>query len=485
MSESARQWVRTLLGAFRFVIPPEAQELAEWESLEPDTTGTLRARYAWRGEHDAERRTRELDKQRLEYLPESLPPGRAEVGGGGQARWNPQLGWIEAAQVSERLQMESADLGIAVTYTLAGRMHLVTCEDRLAVAQPGLWEGAWDPPGTSAAETAPSAEQNARWLADQLGDATLNQLLDELAIALETFGPDSQEAYMAMTRLGWLLELRPEQALELEKILLAGLLDEQTASLAVVALGQAGTIQSQLVLAACVGDPLRPQALRMAALQSAFQVPAPCPELLAGIRSTLTDGAPRPLAGTAMLLLGKLADSDGAPAPESASAPESEQQASLLDELLAHEETAQELGLLDVWLEALGNCGDPAIVPHVTPYLTHSEPQIRAAALAALGSVDSVDAVQSLASVAQQDPDPSLRVLSVEMLGTQVSALATETVCAVAIQDASEAVRMAAVQALAALQGTDELVELTLQTCAQGDPSASVRDLAASILAGA
>jgi HEAT repeat protein len=165
--------------------------------------------------------------------------------------------------------------------------------------------------------------------------------------------------------------------------------------------------------------------VREAAAVAAGGVARPTPELLAALTasacaSPTMDGP----TSAALLALGALARGDR-PA---------------LEALLGYEARARGLGATAVWLQALGNAGDPAVVPAVARHAKAGDEGIRAVAVSSLRAVDDPRAVAVLAAAAGAESSNSVHARAAAALARSPSADAAPALARL-LQNETERVR--------------------------------------------
>lgn len=480
LSPEARQWARSLLASFRFVVPRGATQLAEWETLEVDTTGEARCHYRWAT--DTGDGARRLRKRKLAYVDDPGRAGPIEIAGKAEAEWDAELGWVRSARVEESLAFVLASVEARVSYDFEGELRLVSSEHSAARgATAEELEGPWADPGLEVESEALARRLEFDRRRSALGGAGLEELLAALAGALATSDPDSREVFEALTRLSWLLELEPRSALALEARLRDGSLDEATGALALVALGRAATAEAQAVLARIVDANDLDEGLRAAALQAAFQLPEPGAALLSSVLAASQSGAGTLVGDTALLLLGALARGQALHDPLVAE--------DLLASLLALEEGALESGSLGVWLDALGNAAAPASVAAIAAYLDAPEPELRASAVEALAGIASSEASAALIEVAFEELELGVRAQAIGALDAGVlDGEAGDAVASALLElaggDPEPVIRQAALLAIVGGEGLGAAEIELLEHCAQHDASSEVQALASAILEG-
>jgi HEAT repeat protein len=240
---------------------------------------------------------------------------------------------------------------------------------------------------------------------------------------------------------------------------------------AIAALGDGGTPQCQVALAAIVSDSARPANARLAALQSLGRTAAPSGAANALVRTLLDDAV---LGFQAKLSLGsviyRIKDSD----PEAAR--------SLLRSL---EQGARQSPQRAEYLQALGNAGHPESMHTIEKALLDGIPSVRAAAAEALRRVPSAGVEELLMKVARDDQSPEVRIAALESARQRPPSSSVVSVALdLARHDADSPVRIKAIAVAADFAARTRAKEAreVFSYLAEHEPNESIRKSAVSAL---
>ncbi len=466
-----RNFVRGVFSAYMHAVPADAQ--GTWEANDVDAAGTLIASFRLEAGRDADATSVERHKLRYTAMAgDEIHPH--EFTGGSRATFSRALGWLRGVDVDERTTLRMDELGLAIEARTVLAITLVEASVQRE-STTAAWDEAWLPAGGHTEDLVAGAEAHdrARW-SKLLERETLVSLTNALAALLVAEPQDAEAIDKAWLAIQWLVRLRPETAREIQARVAAGM-DAHLGRMLLSALGGAGTIAAQDVLAALRADASLPGEVRTAATMALFQLAAPSPRVLGDLTRDL--GGAREFTGDdalAMLLLGALAPRAGEARIEGRSA---------LDVLLGFEAQAADQGRLDLWLDALGNTGSEAVVAHAGRFVAHPDDAVRAAAYHALRRVPGAASL-ALLERGFADPSPAVRADVVAALGQHDSATARALLGRAARDDADADVRRASVAALARFATPGTAARQTLEFVAQSDPDATNRSQARGFLAG-
>lgn len=239
------------------------------------------------------------------------------------------------------------------------------------------------------------------------------------------------------------------------------------------ALGDSGAPAAQTALGALARDSSLDGGRRGQAVIALGLAPSPTADALAALRAVVA-GPPGELADAAWLALGNLAlrlrPADPATASE------------IVDELIAALGTGGTEDLRATLARALGNTGDPRIVPALAPLTRDPADDVRAAALGSLRMVPTPQATQLLLA-GLADPASLARAAAVFAIGHHPQAPYAAVLVARYARDAIAGVRreilVVAATYAAELPGYRELLVRASTT----DPDAELRAIAARALA--
>lgn len=458
-SPIGRNWLRTLFSAFRFVVRSDDQQ---YEVDEADAMGV--ARYSYRRQADER-----LSRQKLEYK-QPQEPRRNIRESRAIARLNQALGWVEHANVSELTDLDLGMFEMHVTQEFTGSMRLRSVRD-LAQHEslPRDWDAGWGPAAGHEESSGFSQDLSAETLRQALRGVEVDDLVREMSQLLAMGRADSREMYEAWERLSWSIKLDARVVTQLQATLAA--LTSEVAAMVLTALGNAGTDEAQGLLSevAFAADTREPQ--RIAALQSMIQLHSASNTLLGGLDRLLSDTtAPLGVHGAALLASGCLIEKGCA--------------STLSGRLLAAEDRYRQLGLVDVWLEALGNAGLTEAVARIDAYLIDEDAGIRQLAITALRRVTGDDAAVRLSRVAAGDSNASVRAAAAEVLARTAAKGRLQYVSDILAAELDPVVRRSTVLGLASEWPIEPAARRVLERVAVSDVDARIRELVGQLLAG-
>lgn len=442
-----RNWVRTVMAAFRFAGAGEAS----YETSEGDNTGMARVSYQRTGER--------LLRTRLCYpaLPQAHPGGRSVA--------VLTAIWPRHAEVDEQLRLDLPEAATAVASHLQGQLEL------LAISRTSDLPAAdWISPWASASGEGEQSELAASAIAQQwhkrLQGVQVSDLLARLTAILAQSPLSEADLQEQLELLAKLIELRPEVLTELALLARDSARDPRLLEIVFCAAGRAGTVPAQSLLLGCAEDAALPAALRQNAVEALFPVAAPSAVTVARIGALLDTAAITPVQGAALLLLGAYAD-------RSAEAPAL---------MLATEARMQEQGLTPLFLEALGNAGTQDSFTAARRYCDDADDHVRAAAMTALRKQGSAAAVAILTGRLAGDSSPRVRRYAASALAENPARMDLDVLARLAGHDADEQVRGTALVALHRRGSGSAAVQSLLQRSASEDPSEDVRRMAQQLL---
>jgi hypothetical protein len=464
-----RNFVRGLFAALLHTVPADAA--GAWEAEDADAAGTFVARWSLQADGD----TTQVERTKVRYTAMAGPelhPHR--ITGGSRATFARDCHWLRSVDVDERTALTMTELGLCIDLHTVLHAALVAHGSGGSPATAGAWASVTAPAaghGEDLGEGQEAAER-ARWQ-QQLAGVGVDDVTAELAALLAAVPQDPQAIDRAWQALIWLVKLDPALAASFPSRVLG--MPAQLADLLISALGAAGTEAAEGVLLAMRGEAGSTAALRTSATVALFQLGKPSARVFAALVGDLEGGAE--FTGDramGMLLLGTLAPRAGAAATGAADP---------FTALLGLEGASSAQGRADLWLNALGNTGAPAIVPHCERHLGDEDERVRAAACNALRLVDTQPA-RELLERGLGDPSPAVRTDAVQALGQHRSAAACTTLIRVAAADAEPAVRRATLDGLASFAKTDAAARAAIERMAASDADADNQRVARQVLEG-
>ncbi len=460
MVSDHRNWVRTLVSEFRFVV--SADGATRWVTSEEDATGSAQVRY-----HAESGSAGEVTvvRDKVGYDdPHVAPCGSA------RAVFRGDVPWLCEARVDEGLVARVPEIGIEIRHHFVGTLR---CSDLslTAVSAGADWDGAWAPVGGRDERSELAAAAIALQWRTRLRSVSVEDLLARLATLTGQSSADGKERGELEQLLARLVEFRPETVRSIEARLRDWQTAPEVAAMLLTVLGMAGTEPAQDLLAAVAEDDCAPADLRRCALESMFQLAEPRDALVTAVaRSVRRIGAVTDVDGTAMLLLGALVER--CPGARS----------SMLGDLLGAEERARASGVLPLWLEALGTAGAPDALATAARHLQDHDEGVRGAAVAALRKLVAPEAIELLVRLATSDRSPSVRARAVDSLVESPARVSSTVFEAILTGDGDSRVRRAALLGLARRDGASPRTRMLLAAVAAQDSCGDLRQLAAEIL---
>jgi HEAT repeat protein len=373
-------------------------------------------------------------------------------------------GWWSETSYREEQQVTVPELKLEVRQELTATSKRLEQGWRQVQPQANLFEGPWEPAeGTADVPTNPEDPAD-----DEYASLDFDMVLTHIGRLLLSGQDESMEWYRAHQRLVDLLRTDKLLADKVLALLLDPRLDPKLAADLAGAAGAAGTPELQSVLVKVAKADGLDVERRGSALVSLTQIDKPDLASFQQLLSIAHDGTADPrLRSASLFMLGAAAGREGA-------------DPALMQQLLSFEEAAVESGMLDRYLEALGNTGSAQILPKVVEHLESNDPKVRSAALDALRRLETPEAVSLLQQYATQDPSPQVRIEAVDTLSGHSGSHVISTYKSM-MSDSSASVRSELARALDKRpepQAKDLLRKMSLQ-----DSDPNVRQLAAELLA--
>jgi hypothetical protein len=240
-------------------------------------------------------------------------------------------------------------------------------------------------------------------------------------------------------------------------------LPQATRILLIHALGAAGSAAAQEALEALIRTPPAPE-FAEAAMTAASFLAAPGTAMRTLMRELASAGDPRALLATGQFV----ARSDD---PE------------LGQFLREREGAAESVEEKETWLHAVGNARGAGSVARLAEYCRHEEASLRAAAAYALRFVDDPAADELLIGRLDRDASAEVRIAATDAMFHRSGPAIRERMNR-ASRDGDEEIRKRALRYFAARSSEPDSLDV-VRRMAQEDSSASVREEAARVLAGA
>ncbi len=315
----------------------------------------------------------------------------------------------------------------------------------------------------------PTADRDTTIHRNELGDATLESLLAELA-RIEASADENAVQTPVYLKLKALIYLQPETCPRLAKELSAAKSESRIMQILTGALASIGNAQAQSALALAIRS--RPNdepalAMLVAAL-AMVDTPTEASEQV--LRELAATSPLLNVRASAELGLGTMAHQLADTQPQ--------RTARIVRAVAAQLDKATSVDARRQYLLVLGNAGANESLDTIARYLGDSAPEVRAAAAAALRWIDGAEADRLLCNTLSADADATVRIEAATALGFRVATPATFAAQKHAfLKDTATGVRLAVMPALARAGGRD------LLTQALADSSQEVREQAANLLA--
>ncbi|MCA8974383.1 MAG: HEAT repeat domain-containing protein [Planctomycetes bacterium] len=458
LSSDQRNWARALWTTFSFRL----DDGSSWQVDGRDAMGSHGFTYRRLDDGDGELR---IERRRSRFVPHGARTAAladVELGGEATARFAAAAGWLTDATVAEQLAWTMTDCaGMRFASQVRGAITLRTMS---RVAVPADWSGPWaEVSGEDETSTTASAQIEADWDRRIAGRdlATLVRQMDALLANGKGDGNDYFELLWCVQKL---LERDPALAARIAAMVQRGDVGDRLAAGLLSALGMAGHASAQHALGDVFGDFRMSDELRTAAVESMFQVAHPTAELVGRVQQSLQDCARMTdLDGSAMLALGAFA----------AAGAHGCGGGSVAATLMQHEGLARQSGASTLWSEALGNCGDGAVLPLAQRLLQSPDAAERQRGLTMVRRVDLPAAHEILGNAATTDADADVRRYAVELIGESLESWATAMLADRAAADVDVEVRRAAITALGTRAETDAAARGALEMLAgrESDPT--------------
>lgn len=400
--QSVSAW-RTILSALQL----SQGQGNSWKAEEYDSTGKYRAEYKRMGDSD-------LTRKKTSYA-EILQVGAKLVEGDekkprlirSDTSYTLQNGRLRQVEMSEEV---TSELQVGADITVASQLSLKRGDVEADNPAFGAFRFADFSkralhilPETAAPMV--SSRNAAEFDAVRMKGRTFESVLEELAGSKGGPGPadlsdeeqeSKQARYSAYSALVAFLRSQPGAIDKALRLIESG---AKVAPTLVSALGSAGTPEAQLALARVIGDASLPKPLRSRAVMKLGHVDKP---EFTSIQVLLDHRHEKRLSGQVFLALGSM----GRRFAETGRADQQEEIGKIL---LAHLK-AEEAGTGRVIkpLRALANLGDTRLLGEVKPYLQHTDPRVRAAAISAIQHMRSPELASFMADALKREAQPSV-----------------------------------------------------------------------------
>ncbi len=461
-------FARALTAALRF----EFLGSTTWSSCFDDAMGTHT--FAYHTEPNGDDLA--LSRTRTAFVPRNTE-GETNVDvqlrGAAVAWFGADVGWLRSATLDDELAWSWVGGALRVSSWLRGSLQW-TRSDTIDVQ--AEWEGGFVDACAADVGNAAGADPMREFWNERLRGLDVTTVLARLCAMLASMSEPNREYHELLQMLAELVRRDPAEAGRLADLVQQARITGQAAADVLAVLGMAGHEQAQAALTAVFENGLVEASLRQAAVESTFQIEHARPALVDSLQRSL-HGTDRldALAGSAMLALGAMGSRGGATADGRP----------LVDELLMLEATARRDGLEGAYFEALGNTGDPAVLPLAERLLQAADPVERVRALTILRRVVSPRADELLKSAARGDVDADVRRQAVTEVGESTAPWTRDLLIERMAAETDREVRRVLYSALAMRARTDAVARAALVRQATVEPDAELQEMLRSLLGGA
>lgn len=469
----SRGFLKGLMASVQFV--RNKTQAGQWQTQELDATGEFEALYALQSDGKS------VSKRRGKYLQARSVQGLMPIGQLGAVSGRLEVAYVLSDGDDEAARVASVE-GLDELTVLPGpdmpRIRswssfslLRQSGENLPVTESEQALLSTDEYALSPLALMDATENDGRDDEQQVKGAKFSDLLS-LLVAVPA-SDDGSERAVLQTRLSALFRLHPDAAAEAGEAIGRGL-NERAAKTLLGALSGAQNTKGQAALVDVFKNSKLSADLREHAVAVLGLADAPSDEsvqaLLDGVRDRDTE-----MSNTAALALGNAAQAER----KSGQLGTAE---NLVDVLLARFEAATNETEQSAALEALGNTGDPRIVPVVQNVLGSGNEMVRVSAVRALRFVagGSVDAL--LGQLVTRDASGEVRLAALMAISFRPLLLFVEPLGQTVLRDAVSSVRMEALLLLGKMRDLPKVPEV-LRTVAERDTDPQVRQKAASMLA--
>lgn len=457
MPGESRRQLRSIVSGMQWVRGAGAT----WDAAELDEAGQYTSRY----EVDGTAATKSKLHYDLVRTPQGLVPtatiGKYELGGATRFAMG-EGGW--PSSVDEDLSTTVTFQGGRLSLGAKMRARLVSSgEDRQYLGSFEVARPSFDPDTDALAEDAALALRNAdRGLVQ---GASFGGLVSDYEASSEHKG-----RARAVARLGALMRTSPESVREARTRLLAKDTKEATGRALASALGAAGTKEAQRALADALASKDVPASVKNDAAISLGLTENPTAEARTALKGAM--GQSSDVAQTAALALGNMAGS---------LAKEGQDATDIVDDLLAKLAAATTSDQKVLFLDALGNTGDPRALPAIRAHLAEGDAAVRVAATAAL-RFQKADEVDAALALMVRDPEVLVRKAALSAMAQRPVQKSLGGLREVVEHEASKELRKTAIRILARAMDTVPEAEQLLAWAAQHDADEEVKKAAEDAL---
>lgn len=467
-----RGFAKALFASLQFVRP--GTDVATWQSQELDATGEYEAEY--RRGPDATR----VHKQRGKYLQARTAQGLLPISQLGKVSGALALDFVLDPGDDEAARLLSVEGSDNLTVDPGPDMPLVSSESTLKLVRlqtgsaqvSGDLLALLDSPDYSPSPLAlmDASDSDRRADEQKTAGASFADLLQALR-SIPASDSGSQRAELQM-RLSARFRLSPETPKQAAQAIAHGL-PEPVAKTLIGALSGAQSPPGQSALVDLIKNRQLDTNLREHAVAVLGLSDAPTDDTAQALHAALRD-PDRDVRGTAALALGNVASAQRQAGQVGAA----ESQVDALIELYQAAQTDAERA--DA-LEALGNTGDPRILPLVQQALASPNGEVRVSAARALRFVVAATVDALIAQLVEQDPSPAVRKAALMACSFRQLVAFFPTLQNAVLKDKVPDVRQDALALLGRMKDQPGVLQL-IRTVAERDPDPQIRKTASELV---
>lgn len=457
IAPAAQTLLKGIVSSFQMTVPNDPG--ATWLAVESDVTGQYEATY-----HMPDSQT--IQKSKNQYIRTRGPAGFLPLQKGVSFHVSSSAKMMIGATGWPTSVEEKETLEVAMKPTIA-RGNITTRATLVQVEKHPEWVGAF--PADAISDTI--AEAAALAMSKEQADANIvgGRSLATILLDLNTAEPNARN--LAQGRMSAFLRMDPSSASRVTDEILHGKGDLNSKKRLIGSLGTAGTKEAQNELAKLL-DSNEAGELRVDAAIALGQTKHPTAETQDALDKA-AKSSDKEIATTAILAKGSVIR-----------AMNTDKSADTLDavqELIQGLTNATSVYEKQVYIEALGNTGDPRTFAAIAPYLTDTTVGLRASATSALKFMDTPAADEVLIR-ALSDNEALVRRAAVSTIPFRPIAGVFEALDALLKSEPEQAVRLAILQGMNTKIEEESLVLQSAQWVMENDPSETVRSYAKQIV---
>lgn len=491
VSRLSRGVAQTMLALTQFVVPNQATaEKRRWESTEDDSQGTYTARYEClpivNQTVPAERSNFiTVRKVKVSYLP---PAQQSKLGdfvvrqqiipqGEWLANYDPQQGNLVSLEgfdgaivtvggkpiIDSKISLR---MSLKEKKKLASRVLASLCRDQSArfstvVAVP-------------LSVTESEHESESKIHATELGSATLNSLLAELAQA-EAHTEKADSHLGLYLKFKALIYLHPEVSTELGQMLVKANPQSLSINMLADALGAIGHPQAQSALCAALQARRADVAALRVLIPTLGALKQPTQQSEAILRTLVAHATNEEISSTAQLALGAMARNLARTVPARSH--------KIVDWIIQQQALTGSEESLKLMLWTLGNAGAKRALPTIKGFVHHPSSGVRAAAISALRFIESDPVNQLITEALRKDPEEEVRLEAAVALSFREVNAAIITAQKQAFQQEKNLnVRLAVLRNLGAAREYFPDIQMLIEEVASKETAKELREAATELL---